>query len=183
MGRPSDTREVLIAEALGDFATLLARIDAVTPTLAQTCDRMEFMADTLLGSVEPFTKRVATMACETQNRAVAKIAEQAKVVARNTVDEQISAMQQSARRVFNDEVVPPLHRIAGELRQAKLEARPGWEAWLTHSAAAVTGAWCAGVLLMYLVPVKAPETQPVASVPAPGCVAPAPGPGNPRARR
>ena len=183
MGRASDTREVLIAEALGDFATLLARIDAVTPTLEQTCERMELMADKLLGSVYPFTRRVATMACETQNRAVAKIAEQAKVVARNTVDEQISAMQHSARRIFNDEFIPPLRQVAGELRQARLRTHPAWATWLTHSAAAVMGAWCAGVLLMYLVPVKAPETQPVASVPAPGCVAPAPGPGNPRARR
>ena len=183
MGRPSDAREVLIAEALGDFATLLACIDAVTPTLAQTCDRMEFMADKLLGSVEPFTKRVATMACETQNRAVAKIAEQAKVVARNTVDEQISAMQHSARRIFNDEVVPPLHRIAGELRHANLRTHPARASWLTHSAAAVTGAWCAGALLMYLVPAKAPETQSVASAPAPGCVAPATAPEKPRARR
>ena len=41
MGRPSDTREVLIAEALGDFVKVLDRIDAVTPTLKEARDELE----------------------------------------------------------------------------------------------------------------------------------------------
>ena len=183
MGRPSDTREVLIAEALGDFATLLARIDAVKPTLEKSCSDLNLTADRLLDNIEPFQKRIVEMAFDTQNRANTHIAEQANRVMRKTAVEQIAAMQESARRIFKDEVIPPLRQVAGELRQAKLGTHPAWATLLTHSAAAVMGAWCAGVLLMYLVPVKAPETQPVASVPAPGCVTPAPGPGNPRARR
>jgi len=183
MGRPSDSREVLIAEALGDFAKLFARIDAVMPTLDKACGQLELTATRLLDNVEPFQRRIATMACETQNRAVAHIVEQANLVARKTVDEQIRAMQDSARRIFEAEVVPPLRRVAGELRQANLRAQPAWEAWLTHVAAAVTGACCAGVLLMNLLPVKAPETPPVASAASPGCAEPAPRPEKPRARK
>jgi len=58
MGRPSDTREVLIAEALGDFATLLARIDAVKPTLEKSCSDLNLTADRLLDNIEPFQKRI-----------------------------------------------------------------------------------------------------------------------------
>ena len=49
MGRPSDTREVLIAEALGDFVKVLDRIDAVKPTLEKSCSDLKFTADRLTG--------------------------------------------------------------------------------------------------------------------------------------
>ena len=51
MGRPSDTREVLIAEALGDFVKVLDRIDAVKPTLEKSCSDLRFTADRLLGNI------------------------------------------------------------------------------------------------------------------------------------
>ena len=121
---------------------VLDRIDAVTPTLKEARDELEFAAARLLGSVEPFQTRIVTRAIETQERAVAHIVQQANLVARKTVDEQTRAMQEAARKIFNDEVVPPLHRVAGELRQAKLRAQPAWEGWLTHAAAAVTAASC-----------------------------------------
>jgi len=183
MGRPSDTREVLIAEALGDFVKVLDRIDAVTPTLKEARDELEVAAARLLGSVEPFQRRIVTMAAETQNRAVAHIVQQVNIVARKTLDEQTCAMQESARKIFNDEVVPPLQRVAGELRQAKLRAQPAWEVWLTHAAAAVTAASCTAAFLMYLVPVSAAETKPVASAPSPGCPEPAARPEKARVRK
>lgn len=183
MGRPSDTREVLIAEALGDFVKVLDRIDAVTPTLQETCGQLEFTATRLLGSVEPFQTRIGKMALETQNRAVAHIVQHANLVAKKTLDEQTCAMQESARKIFNDEVVPPLNRVAGELRQAKLLEHPPWEAWLTHAAAAVTAASCTGLLMVYLTPVSVAATAPVASAAPPGCAEPAPRPEKTRARK
>jgi hypothetical protein len=183
MGRPSDTREVLIAEALGDFVKVLDRIDAVTPTLQETCGQLEFTATRLLGSVEPFQTRIGTMALETQNRAVAHIVQQANLVARKTLDEQTRAMQESARRIFNDEVVPPLHRLASELRQAHVRAQSPWEVWLTHAAAAITAASCTCMLLMYLAPERAAETKPIASAPSPGCAEPPARPEKARVRR
>lgn len=173
MGRPSDTREVLIAEALGDFAKVLDRIDAVTPTLKEARDELEFTTAKLLGSVEPFQARIVTMALETQDRAVGHITQQANLVARKTFDEQTRVMQESARRIFNDEVVPPLHRVASELRQANLRMQPSWEVWLTHAAAAVTAASCTLMLMVYLAPVRAAETKPVPSAASPGCAEPA----------
>ena len=183
MGRPGDTREVLIAEPLGDFVKVLDRIDAVTPTLKKARDELEFTAARLLGGVEPFQARIVTMALETQDRAVARITQQANLVARKTFDEQTRAMQESARKIFNDEVVPPLHRIAGELRQANLRVQRPSEVWLTHAAAAVTAASCTCMLMIYLAPVGAAETKPVASVASPGCAEPAPRPEKARVRK
>ena len=183
MGRPSDTREVLIAEALGDFVKVLDRIDAVKPTLEKSCSDLRFTADRLLGNIEPFQKRIVGMALETQDRADAHIVQQANLVARKTVAEQVVAMQESARRIFKDEVGPPLQRVAAELREANLRKEPSWKAWLTHAAAAVSAASCTCVLMVYLAPTNAAETQPATSVPSQGCAAPTPPPLKARDRR
>jgi putative lipoic acid-binding regulatory protein len=183
MSRVSDTREALIAEALGDFAKVLDRIDAVTPTLKEARDELEFTAARLLGNIEPFQTRIVTRAIETQEQAVAHIVQQANLVARKTVDEQTRAMQEAARRIFNDEVVPPLHRVASELRQAHQRVRPSWEGWLTHATVAVTAASCTWMLMVYLAPVSAAEAKAVSNAPSPGCAQPAVRPETSRVRR
>lgn len=173
MTRATDSREVLIAEALGDFGKLLDRIDAVRPALNQTRDELEFTATRLLDSVEPFQGRVLAMGRETQDKAVAHIAEQATLAARKTFDEQVRAMQTSARSIFQDEVGPPLRRLQGELQNAIKEAHRPWDLWWTHAATAVTAASCTWMLLVYLaLPTNAAETKPPVSAVSPGCAEP-----------
>ena len=183
MSRPSGAREVLIAEALGDFVDLLDRIDSVTPTLENSCRRLEAAADRLLGNIEPFQKRIVDRALEAQDHAVAHIAEQANLVMQKTGVEQIAAMQESARRIFKDEVGPPLGRVAGQLRDANLRKQPWWESWLTHAAAAVSAASCTYALMAYLTPTGAAETRPVTSVPSPDFAVSAQPPSKGRDRR
>jgi hypothetical protein len=183
MGRASDSREVLLAEALGDFVKVLDRIDAVTPTLETTCRRLELTADALQGSIEPFHQRIVELVAKTQKRADDHIVEQANIVMRKTAIEQIAAMQESARKIFKDEVAPPLGRVAGQLREANLRKQPPWETWLTHATAAITAARCTWMLMLYLVPVSTPDTKPVASATPPNCPEPAARPGNAHVRR
>jgi hypothetical protein len=182
MGRASDSREVLLAEALGDFVKVLDRIDAVQPTLETSCSRLELMADRLQGSIEPFQKRIVELVAKTQKRADDHIVDQANLVMRKTAAEQISAMQQSAQRIFKDEVGPSLDRIAGQLREANLRAQPSWKAWLTHAAAAMSAASCTCVLIVYLAPTSAARVQPASGL-SPGYAVPAPPPVKPRDRR
>lgn len=183
MGRASGTREVLIAEALGDFVELLDRIEAVTPKLETSGSRLEATADRLLGNIEPFQKRIVERALEVQNQAVTHIAEQANLVMRKTAIEQTAAMQESARQIFKDEVGPPLGRVAGQLREANLRKQPWWESWLTHAAAAVSAASCTSVLMAYLTSTSAAETRSVNSLPSPACAEPAQPPSKARDRR
>ena len=183
MGRPSDAREVLIAEALGDIVKVLDRIDAVKPTLEKSCSDLRLTADRLLGNIRPFQERIVGRALEAQDRTLRHITEQANLVARNTAVEQVAAMQESARRIFKDEVVPPLDRVASQLREANLREQPSWKAWLTHAAAAVSAASCTCVLMVYFAPSGAAETQPATNAPSPGCAVPAPPPVKPRDRR
>lgn len=183
MGRPTDTREVLIAEALGDFVKILDRIDAVRPTLEKSCGELRLGTERLLGTLEPFQKRMVAMAVETQDRIVENIVRQANFAVRNTVDAEIRAMQESARRVFEDEVAPPLYRIAAALRAANLRKEPASTAWLTHASAAICAASCTYMLMLFLGPTGAAATQRVTNAPCPGCAVPAPPPVKPRDRR
>jgi hypothetical protein len=66
------------------------------------------------------------MALETQDRADAHIVQQANLVVRKTGAEQTVAMQESARRIFRDEVGPSLDRVASQLREANLREQPSW---------------------------------------------------------
>jgi hypothetical protein len=123
------------------------------------------------------------MALETQDRANAHIVQQANLVVRKTVAEQTVAMQESARRIFRDEVGPSLDRVASQLREANLRKQPSWHAWLTHAAAAVSAASCTCLLIVYFAPMSAAETQPVTSAASPGCATPTPPPVKARDRR
>ena len=183
MGRASDTREVLIAEALGDFVKVLDRIEAVKPTLEKSCGELRFTTDRLLGSLEPFQKRMVAMAVETQDRIVGNIIRQANHAVRNSVDAEIRAMQESARRLFEDGVGPPLYRVAAELRSANLRKEPAWTPWLTHASAAICAASCTYMLMLFLLPTGAAETRPVTNALSPGFAQPAPPPVKPRDRR
>ena len=184
MGRAISSREVLIAEALGDFVELLDRIDGVTPMLENSCSQLEATADRLLGNIEIFQKRIVENALDTQNRAVAHIAEQANLVMRKAAVEQIAAMQESARQIFKDEVGPPLVRVAGQLREANLRKPPWREVWLTHAAVAVGTASCTFALMAYVGSTSAAVTpRPVTSVPPAGFAGPAQPPSKARDRR
>jgi hypothetical protein len=162
---------------------VLDRIDEVRPTLETSCRRLELTADALQGSIEPFQQRIVELVAKTQKRADDHIVEQADIVMRKMAIEQIAAMQESARKIFKDEVAPPLGRVAGQLREANLRKEPSWVTWLTHAAAALSAASCTCALMLYLASPGADGTQPVANAPAPGHAEPAPRPVKPRDRR
>ena len=168
MGRASDSREVLIAEALGDFVKVLDRIEAVRPALDKGCGELRLATDRLLGSLEPFQKRMLVLAVEIQEQVVAKIVEQANLNVQHTVDVATRAMKETARRIFTDEIGPSLSLVADELRAANVRKVPAWKAWLTHGAAAASAAGCTYVLMLFFVLPGASKVQQVAIAPSPG---------------
>ena len=66
---PNNSREVLIAEALGEFHKLLERIDAVQPRLDKTAQRIEQTTLALTDGVGPFRQAVGEFWFEHEKRA------------------------------------------------------------------------------------------------------------------
>lgn len=183
MGRVSDHREALIAEALGDFQKLFDRIDAVTPTLTKTRDDLEFTAAALQSNVRPFQERIVKMTLEHQDAAIEHISQKAVLVARRVFDEQTRAMQEAARTVFNKEVTPQLRWLATELLQAIRQAHRPWDTWLTHAATAIVSIAIAVPLGVHVAQASADAKKAAASAASPGCAEPAPPPEKAHARK
>jgi hypothetical protein len=177
MGRAADHREVLIAEALGDFVKVLDRIDAATPKLEHACARLEATVTVLRGSIEPFQKRIAEDALKMQNQTLARIAEQSKPIVRVLFDEETKAMVGAARAVFISEVIPPLRQLTTELQDAVQAAHRPWERWLLHATT------CLGAVIVTAVVLERPSPAPKVAAPEPSATveasAPAPSPSRP----
>ena len=175
MRQPATARDALIAELLGDFVAVLDRIEAVAPSLRETRDQLELTATRLRGDVGPFQERICTMAFKTQDAAIQQITERSRALARATLDEQVRAMRECARRISTDEVALPLQRLVVDLQQTMRDANRRWEHWLTHAATAVVAAALSSILLAAYV--DHPEAGRVAraSVASPACAeSPAP---------
>jgi hypothetical protein len=144
MKPPTSAREALIAEALGDVATLLARVDAVTAALHTSCDavqqasaRMEARASQMDDKVRLLTE-VATAV------AVKHVARRTEYLVRSVAELQTRAMEGAARDLFQRELTPALQRLSRITSQANVSAR-WWTcvgiAAASSSATFVATAW------------------------------------------
>ncbi|MEO6714264.1 MAG: hypothetical protein ABIM89_12655 [Mycobacteriales bacterium] len=184
MNRASDSREVLIAELLGDFKTLLDRIEAVAPTLNEAQQGLARTAADLSAKIEPFRKEVLKVALDARDKSVEYIVRRSFDIAGQTVDEQTRAMKESARTIFVDEVTPPLRRLAHDVQQIVDGARRWWVVWLMHAATAITSSACSTLLLVgYLEHREAVGAKTVVSAEPPAHDQPASQPEKARARK
>jgi hypothetical protein len=183
MSHPTDRREALIAEALGDFVKVLDRIDALMPRLDEARDQLETTASALLRSVEPFHRSIAAVALETQNKTVANIRDNVRPVIRNVVEEEVDGMREAARAVFNAEVTPPLRQLTKELQNAIRTAHRPWERWLIHAATVFGTALAMTLLLLLQWPARSTVLEPAAVSEAPAPAPPASHPERVRARK
>ena len=133
-------REALIAEAIGDVAQLLARLEALAPVLDDACQALRSASTTLQDELTGFERRMAALTEHAQKRTARHLAARAEDAARLAIDQQGRAMADAARLAFGVEVGAALQRLQATL-QPLLEARKHpWRPWLTHSAVAAVAA-------------------------------------------
>jgi hypothetical protein len=154
MSGTSSAREALIAEALGEMAELLDRLEAVAPALDASRLALINASTELAGQVTAFESRMAGVTENAKTQAVKHIARRTDELARGTLDAQKQAMEEAARMLFRTEVGPALQRVAAPLQHladlAHRGARP-WDSWLTHAATAAVSAaltWMLGSHLL-----------------------------------
>lgn len=152
MSSPSTAREALIAEALGDVASLIDRVEALTPAMDESRQALARANAELVHSVVGFEGRMAAITENAKTKAVEHIARRTDEVARRSLDQQTQAMTQTARALFNAEIGPALRRIVTSLqplleRVERIE-RP-WDLWLTHAATAAAASAATWALAVY----------------------------------
>ena len=153
MNRPTTVKEALIAEALGDMAGLIDRLEKLAPVMSTAHQALVQSSHALVSEVSMFEFRMSDISRNAVELCVKQIEQKASGACAKSLNSQILAMQSAAREMFNKEFHPVVNRTVTQLEYLARLAQPGqnrWWPWLTHSAAFVTGAaltWLVVVLV------------------------------------
>jgi len=150
MNRPSSAREALIAEALGDVAQLLDRVETVVPALEAARQALMQAGLQLAGRLGAFEGRMAALTENAKTQAVQHIVRRTNELARQSLDAQTRAMSEAAQTLFRTEAGPALQRLAVPLQQLVERVDRPWVGWLTHAATAACASALTFVLTVYL---------------------------------
>ena len=132
----STAREALIAEAIGEVATLIKRLEAAAPAIDASREALVQAAERMAAQVTAFESRMTGLTENAKLQAVSHIARRSDEMARHALEAQTRAMSEAARQLFTSELGPALQRLVVPLqRLADKGARRG-ERWLTHAATA-----------------------------------------------
>ena len=144
MSHPGTVREVLIAEAIGDLATLLDRAEALQAAMLESSQALIEARSQLADQLAGFEAHVAALTENAKVQAVKHILARTEEAARRSVQAQTRAMSEAAQALFKAEIDPALRRFAAPLRQWVERVDRPWEHWLTHAATAAVasaGTW------------------------------------------
>lgn len=143
MSGASTAKEALIAEALGDLALLLDRIEKVGPKVDATRQALQKSSDSISREIARFAPDMQAFTFHAKletEKYVNRHVEAATVSAREA---QLKVMQEAARDMFNAQFHPLVNQVVARLEHLTRLAQPRpnpWMPWLTHGAAFVTGA-------------------------------------------
>jgi hypothetical protein len=143
MNRMSTAREALFAEALGDMAILIDRLEKLAPVLSAAEKELAQTGNSLVSEVSMFEFRMNGVSDRAAESCLKQIAHQATGVCVETLDQQILAMQSAARELFSKHFDPKVSQVVFQLERLAQLAQPRSDPlmpWLTHGAAFVTGA-------------------------------------------
>jgi len=149
MNGPATAREALIAEALGDVARLLDRIESLRISMEAARQTLEQADAQRAERLKAFDAGTSTLTQRAKLGMAQYIAHCAAEATRQSIEAQSRALHEAARLAFTQQFDPTMARFTALLRQLVQRADRRWDHWLTHAATAaasvVLTAW--GVLL------------------------------------
>jgi hypothetical protein len=152
VSHPSTAREALIVEAIGDVAQLLKRVEALGPTLDDTCQALLQASTAFEDQVLTFERQIAATTDHVKTQTVKYMAVQAADASRRSIEQQSRAMADAARVAFGAELGTTIQRLQMTLQPLLEQRERWWESWLTHATAAAASATVTWVLLVYAWP-------------------------------
>ncbi len=155
MTAPSTAREALIAEALGETAQLLDRVERLVPAMMRAQKALAQANTDLVHSINVMGRATSAVTGQAQTKAVEHIAKRTNELTLVALNQQSEAMKQAARAAFGAEADSTVHRLNASLLNAvertERSNRP-WDAWLTHAAAVLTASAVTCALTLYFWP-------------------------------
>lgn len=151
MNAPATAREALVAEAIGDAAQLLDRIEKLLPALDGARIALTNADAALVVRIEALEKRMASIIATTTTETVEHLALQARLMAVRSVESQRVAMADVARRLFGEQIEPAMTRLAASLdgRCGRLAgARRRWPWYVVTALAASMATWVVALIVL-----------------------------------
>jgi hypothetical protein len=147
---PGTAREALIAEAIGDVAHLLDRVDALTQGMEGARRALAAAAIDLSRQLASVDARLTVVTEKMKTHAVEHIVRRTNEVAAQSLDDQKRAMADAARTLFDQEIGTRLTGLCGSLQRLIQRADRPWVRWGTHAATALVTAAASWGLAFYL---------------------------------
>jgi hypothetical protein len=139
MKQPNTVREALIAEALGDAATLIRQVEALAPRLDESRQALADAHTGLADQLAAFEVQVTALCEKAKVQVVKHILARTEEGARRSAEVHSRAIADAARVAFGAELGATMQRLQSALQPLLERPDRRWEGWLTHTAAAATG--------------------------------------------
>lgn len=152
MAAPPTSREVLIAEAIGDLGRLLGRAEALQPSIDETRQKLIHAQVQLADQLASFEAQVFALTEKANIQTVKHILARTDEAARHAVDAQAQAMASSAKQLFNSLVDPRLQQLARVIAHQVERIDHPWERWWTHAATALASSAATLAIVAHLWP-------------------------------
>ena len=140
MNGPSTAREALVVEALGEVASLLDRIEALTSSMEAGRLALADASAELGARLESFEAGMAAISLKVQASAAEQLVRRAVKASSDSIDAQTRAMSVAARLAFSAQVDSTLARLTASLQQVLQRVDRPWDLWLCHAATAAASA-------------------------------------------
>lgn len=146
----SNAREALIAEALGELAVLLDRVEAVAPALDAAAQAAVQAGADLAAQAGALNGGVASVIENAKTQAIKHLARRTDELTRTAAETQARSMEAAARQLFREELAPAFQRLARSLDARG--ANHARRSWWTHAATAVAASAVTWSIAAYALP-------------------------------
>ena len=149
---PTTAREALIAEALGEVALLLDRVEALTSSMEVGRLALANAKAELADGLKAFEIAISSVTQHAKVKAIEHIVRRTGEATTLSIEVQTRAMSEAARQAFTAQFDSTVARLTASVEQLIEREGRRWELWLTHVATAVASAvltWLVASLLVF----------------------------------
>lgn len=139
MNRPSTAKEALLAEALGEMASLIGRVETLAPELEASRQALVRSHEELVNEVAIFKTQMTQVIGFAKVQTAKHIGQSADDATKKLIAIQTESMQSAGRELFRAEIHPVLRQVAQQLQElAERQSRHVVTIW-TYAGAAIAG--------------------------------------------
>jgi hypothetical protein len=139
MNRPTTAKEALIAEVLGDMASLIERVEALAPELETSRLALVRSHEELVNEVAIFKTQMTQVIGFAKVQTAKHIGQSADDATKKLIAIQTESMQSAGRELFRAEIHPVVRQVVQQLQAlAERQSRHLATIW-TYAGAAIAG--------------------------------------------